>query len=240
MTELKRLELYGAIAVVLLIIGIVAWHEHNVNVANEALLKEHQKETQAEIAKIQADSAVLVAQANKENADKIGLLIQQQTQLIAVMNNLQKQMNDIRTAEQEQLAKVNTMSFGDLAAQLRQQLGPVQGPTEMMPVSRSDLVTVDGWKIKLDSCTAQSTIKDQSLSACAERVKKSEEALAISQDSVAKLNSALENEKQIEAKKDAQYKEDLKVVKGNWLKRLWNKSKFYIGIGLGGILARAI
>jgi hypothetical protein len=213
MTTRLKVELFAAVAVTALLLGGVAWYEHGITAAREALDKEHKAETAALVEKLTTDSEKKITQANQVNAQQVALLAGQIGQLSNRMVQLSGQLVVLQAAQAAQLAEIQKMTTPELIARLRVELGPPQGAIQAVPLTQADLVQVDSWKVQRDGCQKEAGIRDQQLETCQEISGKQDTTITTQAGSIKLLNDAVEAQKQIVVANAKQCAEDLKAVK---------------------------
>lgn len=91
--------------------------------------------------------------------------------------------------------------------------------------------------VELDSCREQSSVQTAQLSTCRKEAAADAAMVELQKSSIAKLNLALGDKDQILAKRETEFKAEIKVARGTWLSRLGRVATHVaIGVAIGMVV----
>ena len=91
--------------------------------------------------------------------------------------------------------------------------------------------------VQLDSCRQQSSVQSEQLSACQKEGAAEAAMVEQQKSSLARLNQALGDKDQILARRETEFKAELKAARGTWLARLGRVAEFVAaGVVIGKVL----
>jgi hypothetical protein len=111
------------ILVVALVLVAVWWHEHNVRIRQGVQLTQLKKQTQADVARLEAQSKQAVREANQEHARQIEIIEDQNRQLERNGQVLQRRLEDLVGRTRTQVDEVATLSTAEVAHRVATRLG---------------------------------------------------------------------------------------------------------------------
>jgi hypothetical protein len=154
--------------------------------------------------------------------------------------------------ESLQASVVSGQSSGEGKSESRNQNGSItqspnhsitQSPDHPIPPSTAVVLTDEGARkvetalVELDSCHQQSSVQSQQLTACQKEGAAEAAMVEQQKSSIAQLNQALGDKDQILAKRETEFKAELKAARGTWLSRLGRAAEFVAaGVVIGKVL----
>lgn len=118
-----------------------------------------------------------------------------------------------------------------------------QSPNHSIPPSTAVVLTEEGARkvetafVELDSCREQSSVQSEQLTACQKEGAAEAAMVAQQKSSLAQLNQALGEKDQILARRETEFKAELKAARGTWRARLGRVAEFVAaGVVIGKVL----
>jgi hypothetical protein len=239
-----RLEFYLVLILVLIGFGAFAWHEHNVTVAQEAVLAQREKEFKASSQQAQAQIEALQKQI-ADQQERMKAQEQLNQQLLATMQTLNTQLAALRTQEAQRIQQIQTMPVDQVAKAVAAELNQAglsynQTTQTLAGVTPDALRKIDVMGAELDSCKAESENILTQLDT-ATKLHANDALIQVSlQSTIQSLTKELELTKANDQGQINLLQQKLKVKTGGRLHRLWDKAKtpvcFVVGVALGHLI----
>lgn len=244
MNPVQRREVAVVALLILLVIGALWWHDHNQQVAQAALFT-------AQLEKQEADKKEADAQlsAMRSQVDALKGLAANQAQEIQNLNTTLTSLNatlvGLRQKETQQLQAVQSMNTDQLTDAIIKQLN-LKGVTYNSQTQTAEGVTPETLRtlatqgVELQSCQEQRDNLTKQVSTCDQLSAK--QAAQIEREQ--QISNNLQRQLDLTTKADQEQikvlQAQVKVVKGSFVHRAWNKIKFPLGMILGAALGHAI
>lgn len=237
-----RLELYFVLGIVLLGGAALFWHDHNVSVAQQALL-DQQKQQVAAQTKAAQEQITQLQSAVVSQSKQIANDEQEHQQLTQTLTALTSQLSTIQAQSRQQIAAVQQMSTDQIVQALAEQL-KIQGGVTLntqtgdATVTPNALKSIETNQVELTSCRAENINLTKQVSTCQQMQADYQDVLAKYSKLVDEQQTEYATLKQSDQARIDLLQKEVTAAKGTKLQRLWNVVKFPVGIGVG-VLAHA-
>ncbi len=238
--------------------AIVFWQEHDARVHQESEVKQLKKQAAAQVAVFQHQAAAALREADA-HAQEVRQLESRRQRLDRTAGELQQRLASLLTTERSQVQQVATLPTSEVARRVATRLGleeqelglggsgsvakpenassPNPNPQSPTPPSDATLRKIDAAFVELDSCRAQSAVRDQQVANCREQNAASSAIIGQQSASMDSLQQALAAKDQIIARREAEFRVELKAARGSLFARVTRSLKYVaVGVVIGTVL----
>ncbi len=228
------------------------WYEHGAHVRQAAELHQLKKQADANVSQLQAQAEAAIREANQQHAREIRDLESRRRTLEQEAEGLRQRLVLLQREEHAQVEQVATLPTPELVNRVATRLGlrteemgtrgqgSGVGETPLVPgrqspapfaLSENALRKVETALVELDACKEQSTVGGQQLNNCKDQMAADAAIMDQQKASLEKLNEALADKDEILARREAEQRAELKVIRGSWHSRLVRTLE-HVGIGV--------
>ncbi len=245
-----RLVPLAAVALGVVVFGLWVF-EHDARLRQSYELSRLKKQTAADVSALQAKAEAATREANQQRAQAVRDLEARERGLQQASEALRERLAVLQKEERGRAEQVATLPASELSNQVAARLGlPGEalvdlarprsgaeksegsaGPGGQQPLASEVLRKVDAALVELDSCRQRSAVMSQQVENCNQQVATNAETTRQQAAAIDKLNQALEAKDQILARRETEYRAELKALRGTRLGR-WARVLEHVAIGV--------